>query len=531
MHKNFFLKNTLALACIVLLASCDKDYNTIGDELIGENHFDFKKFTSNVIAYNQKIGPVQSNGLDVNALGILDDAAFGTTTANFATQLALTTPNPEIGANPEIESVVLTVPYFNTLKSTDKDGNKTYELDSIYGPSDAKIKLSVYESGYFMRDSDPVGGFQQAQKYFTNQNSDFNNLKIGNRLNDAADGAQNDAFFFDKAEYVESTTDADGKVTTTRTAPGMRLNLNKAFFKTKIIDGAASGNLASSDVFKNYFRGLYFKVEKSGSNASNLAVMNFREGKITIKYKEDLSVTNAGVTTVSRVDKSIVLNMSGNTVSLQDQSNVNPAYSNATNSPNLTLGDEKLYLKGGEGSMVILDLFSTAGELETIRSNGWLINEANLVFHVDASAMANSNEPNRIYLYDLNNNRPVVDYFNDQTTSQNPKKSKLIYAGVLNKATAANGRGLDYKIRITNQVRNLIKNADSTNVKLGVVVTEDINNAVSYKLKTPSGFVSQVPKASVMNPLGTILFGTNIPLGSVNYDKRLKLEIFYTKPN
>ena len=40
MHKNFFLKNTLALACIVLLASCDKDYNTIGDELIGENHFD-----------------------------------------------------------------------------------------------------------------------------------------------------------------------------------------------------------------------------------------------------------------------------------------------------------------------------------------------------------------------------------------------------------------------------------------------------------------------------------------------------------
>ena len=181
--------------------------------------------------------------------------------------------------------------------------------------------------------------------------------------------------------------------------------------------------------------------------------------------------------------------------------------------------------------MVILDLFSTAGELETIRSNGWLINEANLVFHVDASAMANSNEPNRIYLYDLNNNRPVVDYFNDQTTSQNPKKSKLIYAGVLNKATAANGRGLDYKIRITNQVRNLIKNADSTNVKLGVVVTEDINNAVSYKLKTPSGFVSQVPKASIMNPLGTVLFGTNIPFGSTNYDKRLKLEIFYTKPN
>ena len=40
-----------------------------------------------------------------------------------------------------------------------------------------------------------------------------------------------------------------------------------------------------------------------------------------------------------------------------------------------------------------------------------------------------------------------------------------------------------------------------------------------------------MPKPSVMNPLGTVLFGTNIPLGSADYDKRLKLEIFYTKPN
>ena len=531
MHKNFFLKNTLVLACIVLLSSCDKEYNAIGDGLIGENHFDFNKYTSNVIAYNQKVGPVQSNGLEVNALGILDDAAFGTTTANFATQVVSLTANPVIGDNPVIESVVLTVPYFSTLKSTDKDGNNVYELDSIYGPSDAKIKLSVYESGYFMRDSDPIGGFQQAQKYFTDQNSDFNALKVGNRLNDAVDGAQNDAFFFDNTEYVESVTDADGKVTKTKTAPGMRLNLNKTFFKTKIIDAVASGKLASNDVFKNYFRGLYFKVEKSGSSPSSLAVLNFAKGEITIKYKEDLSTTTAGVTTISRVEKSILLKMSGNTVSLLNESNVNTAYANATNNPNVTLGDEKLYLKGGQGSMVILDLFSTAGELETIRSNGWLINEANLVFHVDASAMASSNEPNRIYLYDLNNNRPVVDYFNDQSTGLDVKKYKLVFGGVLNKSAAANGRGTDYKIRITNQIRNLIKNADSTNVKLGVVVTEDINNTFFYTLKTPTTFVSKVPKPSVMNPLGTVLFGTNIPLGSADYDKRLKLEIFYTKPN
>jgi hypothetical protein len=35
---------------------------------------------------------------------------------------------------------------------------------------------------------------------------------------------------------------------------------------------------------------------------------------------------------------------------------------------------------------------------------------------------------------------------------------------------------------------------------------------------------------SVVNPLGTILYGSNLPVTDPNYDKRLKLEIFYTKP-
>ena len=37
--------------------------------------------------------------------------------------------------------------------------------------------------------------------------------------------------------------------------------------------------------------------------------------------------------------------------------------------------------------------------------------------------------------------------------------------------------------------------------------------------------------SSLLNPLGTILYGTNIAPGSSGYEKRLKLEIYYTKPN
>jgi hypothetical protein len=543
MHNNSFFKPFLFLVSIIFFVSCDKEYSTVGDALIGDNNFELVKYHSNVVAHNEKVTPIQSNNLPVNALGIYDNPAFGKTTANFATQLTLTAVDPVIGANPVIDSVYVDVPYFSTLLSTDANGNHVYALDSIYGGASAKIKLSVYESGRYM-------GAQNgnAQIFYTDQNTEFNNLKIGNRLNDDESKDQNDEFFFDPKEHKFSVTDATtSKVTTTRTVPSMRLKLNKAYFDSKIIH-APAGSLTTNDVFINYFKGLYFKVEQSGSDKGSLAMINFAKGTVTIKYKEDLSTTVGAVTTVTRADKSIVLNMSGSTASLLDQSNTNTDYETATSNPNRVLGDEKLYLKGGEGSLAVIDLFDkkdligydsngnltgpngVSDELDDIRKNGWLINEANLVFNVDQTAMASSYEPDRIYLFDFTNNRPIVDYFLDGTSAVRPKRARVVFDGNINRdpnSTTTPKRGLTYKIRITNHIRNLVKYADSTNVKLGVVVTESIDIANSFKLKTPSSFISQAPKASVMNPLGTILYGST---AAVADDKRLKLEIYYTKP-
>ena len=545
MHNNSFFKSFLLLVSILLFVSCDKDYNEIGNALIGENHFDLAKYTSSVVAYNEKITPIQSENLPVNAIGIYDNPAFGKTTANFATQLTLASVDPEIGANPEIDSVYIEVPYFVDAAQTKPitTGGNTYVLDSIYGEPKAKIKLSVFESGLYMRDKDPVGGLQEDQKYFTNQNTDFDNLKVGTRLNDDANSSQNDAFFFDPAQRNLTTTDATGKKTNGYSAPAMRLKLNSTFFKNKIIK-APSGKLATNDVFKEYFRGLYFKVEQSGTDAGSLAMINFSKGTITIKYTEDLaSTTTGGLPT--RVSKSIVLNLSGNTVSLLEKSNPNSVYETAINSPNRALGDDKLYLKGGEGSLAVLKLFGpdlfgedgktgspngVADELDIIRKSGWLINQANLVFYIDASTMANSYEPERIYLYDFNNSRPIIDYYLDGTSNAIPKKSKLVFGGNINK-DATSKRGLNYKISITNHIRSLVKHADSTNVKLGIVVTEEISIANSSKLRTANAFLSQAPKASVMNPLGTILYGGKSTSTNPLEDKRVKLEIYYTKPN
>ena len=188
--------------------------------------------------------------------------------------------------------------------------------------------------------------------------------------------------------------------------------------------------------------------------------------------------------------------------------------------------------------MAVINLFGpdlnnngVADELEVIRSKKWLINEANLVFNIDQSAMANSFEPQRIYLYDYTNHRPIVDYYTDLSAGTTTKKAKTVFDGNLNfdpTSTTTPKKGLTYKIRITNQIRNLVKYADSTNVKLGVVVTESIGIPNSSKLRTATSTFSQAPTASVMNPLGTIIYGSK---STVPAAKRLKLEIFYTKPN
>lgn len=561
MRNNSIIKIFFLAITVVFFTSCDKDFNTIGGDLIGDEHFGLVHDSINVLSYNQNIGPVQSNNLPVNPLGIYEDDVFGTTEASFATQVVLASVNPTIGNNVEIDSVTLSIPYFSHIESTNATtGNSTYVLDSIYGSADENkraIKLSVYENGYFMRDLDPVTGFLESQKYYTNQGSDFDALKGGVRLNDGV-VAQNDAFFFDKSEIKNTTTTTtDGKEvkTTTKTAPAMHLALNKTYFKTKIIDAAASGKLITNDVFKNYFRGLYFKVEKSGASPGQLSMMNFKAGTVTINYKEDLVTTVNGQSTTTRVAKSIVLNMTGNTVSLVKNTKKTLYEDAITTNVNKTAGDSRLYVKGGEGAMSVLELFDktdvlgydASGNVSNVPNNipdeldelrridpltkrTKMINEASLVFHVDKAAMGTTKLPNRIYLYDLSNSTVLLDYLNDSSTGTNAKNGQLIFGGQLQKSTDGE---YYYKFRITEHIRNLVKNLSSKNVKLGVVVTEDIRNTTMNALFSKftlndQNEIFKIPQASVLNPLGVVLHGG---AASVPDAKRLKLKIYYTKPN
>lgn len=576
MNKNSILRSILIIAtALFLFASCDKDFNEIGSDIVGDDHFDFLPDSlSTVVAYNGSTGVVQTNNQLINSLGVYVNPVFGTTKANFVTQLQMSTVNPTFDLEKfiSLDSVVLTIPYFSKKIST-TDGVGKYELDSIYTTDKAdpdKISLKVFESGYVLNDYNPDDNFETAQKYFSDQDPTINTHKIGLHLNDNSDVSQNSQFFPSTKEIVKFKVDKglneiDPREVESRQSPRMRLHLNKAFFENKIIK-APEGKLLNNSVFKEYFKGLYFQVENNTATKGTMMQLKFSDGDITLYYKEYTSLEDADDNPATpstpvkypeddpaypnvekKTAKTFVLKMTGNTVNLLNNQPA-PEYSNALLAANPSTGDPKLFVKGGEGSIAIIDLFGpdddndgVADELEVIREKKWLINEANLTFYIDNVKM-NSNmegsskkvtEPQRVYLYDFDNKRPLIDYSRDGSSGNTtyPKLNKYIHDGLIQREDVAGGRGTKYRVRITNHIRNLVKYSDSTNVRLGLVVTESIDIISNSWLKSSQGEIKKIPGASVMNPLGTVLFGNNIPEGDADYNKRLKLEIYYTKPN
>jgi len=535
MNRISLLQKLLLSLTAILLFSCDKDFNTVGSDLVGEENYNMEKYIGQTLAaYNKATDGVQVNNLPVNVLGVMNNDAFGETKAHFVSEVQLASVAPTIGNNPVIDSVWVYVPYFATQTGTDDNGVRLYELDSIYG-KDNKFKLKVYESKYQLRTFDPNGG--DVQKYFSDEKSLVENNK-GAQLN-TGPLSQNDEFYFNDLEtilykmdannnYVNSAgqvignDDIANRVILERYAPGMWLDLNKAFFQNKILNATAD-KLLNNNAFKEYFRGLYFQAEGIQGKTA-MAMLDFSKAKINIRYKADISSEST-----TRVRKSIVLNLTGTTVNFLES-----AYT-----PPTTSGDSRLYLKGGQGSLSYIDLFDAA-ELESLRaevtSKKWLINEANLIFYVDKTAMQNvAYEPERIYLYDIKNNKVLLDYNYDATTAALPKRSKVIIGGLVERETTGDKKAIRYKLRLTQYVNNLIKK-DSNNVRVGLVVMEDINNVKSAYFKNPFDMtdpkhsdpykIKFLPVSSVVSPLGTVLHGTN----SSDVDKRLKLEIYYTKP-
>ena len=135
----------------------------------------------------------------------------------------------------------------------------------------------------------------------------------------------------------------------------------------------------------------------------------------------------------------------------------------------------------------------------------------------------------RLYVYKVSDNLPVLDYFSDPTSSEtDPTLNKILHDG---KLEYRDNKPFRYKINITEHISDLIimKNNDyAENVPLSLVVTSDVAFIRSRKALLKNGDDDiTVPEGTIYNPLGTVILNENPPEG-LN-EKKLILEIIYTE--
>lgn len=509
--KNLLLTVGTILFLIIAMSSCEDDINNIGSEILGdEPQHGTLDDSKTVIAYSRKLAPVQSNRLPAYQLGIYKDPVYGKSTVNLLSQLTLERNDPSFGDNPVLDSVFMYIPFFST--GTTVDSITTYEIDSVY--INSPISVKVFSSDYFLREYDPNSGFEEFQNYYTNQGPTFQEY-IGPLLGELEEFTPSQTGFV----FYEGTNNEE------KIGPGLRIKLDSTFFQEKVLNMEGTEELRNSNNFKNYLRGLNIQVSSQSDNGS-LFIFDATKAYVSIFYSFDDESEPE-----EKDQKTFKLNFGGINVNTFKNEWPSQILTDLEN-PNIETGEENLYLRGGDGIISVVELFGedldnngVADELEMLRDKEWIINEANLIFYVNQDLVVGGDaEPDRIMIYDLQNSNVLADYLQDPTNGLDPIKAYSNHFGVLQRGSDNNGTY--YKMKITDHISNLI-NKDSTNVPLGIVVSQNVSIRTTQELLNPmEPHIEQIPSGMVVSPEGTILYGN----ATSNQEKRLKLQIYYTEP-
>jgi len=591
---------------VIFITACNKDYNTIGINLINNKAFNTSVEEVPVFVKMKKIPPYVVNQIQTFQLGKYNDNIYGNSEVTYISQITMETVSPVFGIfeqNDEIngmedniacipeeetlKDVFLDIPFFTNIDDDDNDGvinlydvdstdpesdsdgdglsdiaekqtgqnplnpdtdgdgildgedtesknpdgNATvYELDSLMGNSAAKFKLKVNELDYYLRAYDPESNFEKYQKYYSN-NEIASNFS-GTVLFDDEIEINSKELVFWKEDDPETPDEDESEAIKERLTPRIRVSLDKDFFQKKIIDNEGSQDLANNDNFKLFIKGLVIKAYDFSDPL--LMILNFNEAEVRLvygyqKYDKKDTPDDTSDDVVEESEEQYKLKMEGYKInSFKNDPYPASIYTEVYDTIN---NPKSVYLKGGEGVMAEIELFKNndgIDVLEEIRAKQWLVNEANLSMYIDKEMLSLNGgiiEPSRLYLYDIENKAPVLDYFIDNSTGPKESENKVIHGGLIE--LDEDDKGLMYKIRISEHIKNIIRK-DSTNVRLGLVVSSDISSSMNTEVEK-SDLMTFIPSSSVINPLGTVLIGPSP--SAENYSKRMRLNLYYTEVN
>ncbi len=506
----------LGLITLVLFSviACEKDFENVGVGLVDNDLFSTADTTFEVIAYNKNIDSSRIDGIPRYLLGVYNDDNFGLLKSSFIGQLNLAAI--KFSDNMSIDAVVLDIPYYASKLEDNTDGTPNFELDSIIGDQGAEFNLSVYELGTFLNTLDPSDPTKN-KKYYSNE---IDYVKKALLYTGDFKPNKNDTLLYVDRNFIEGNP--RDTIKKENALPSIKIPLDTVFFRNSFINQQNSGVFESNDSFKEYFRGLIIEVDGTDGAMMQLAMSN---ASVTIYYTNEV-LTDETTTTgdlngdgdtddkdVPVRTKQITSFGFGGVRTSQynrDYTSSNVDILDKFDHPDVTNGDDKLFVQGAAGSIAVVELFKDVVNLNELREKNWLINEANLTLYVE-----NPNDtiiPNKLYLYKYDYNSQILDALTEGFIDGNLQKGE-------------DNKPLKYEFSITDYISEVLKN-DSDSLSLNKLAIK------TYQVTDPP-IIDTLASNFSWDAKGVVLKGNNLP--KIENDEldptRLKLEIFYTENN
>lgn len=528
-----------------VLISCEQEDKLTGISVLGSGDVSFDEqvlgldvtnMFSNSIRSDRKamISFGEGGGIVSGAcVGVFDEPIFGKTKADLYMQPRMSALSPNFGKDPQIDSIVLYLPVQKFKKDTiSKDVKlletrfeKTkeegcgkvvdtvytyremakFELDSLYGKKDMKMKLQVHQVIEPMYSVDSV--------LFSNKK-----FATGNLLGEVelSKYGNTESFYTVRASTAKKN---QKKYLSKEEIPSVKVKLNG--LNNLILNEVLRNPMAIKNqaIFVNrILKGLKISVSNDQGFLININPLNARLNVYYNRVNESFKDKNSNGVDDNEETCDVKINTPRVNTTFQFfmGSLFNVYQSGIENQKGSidynTVSSDKIYLEGMGGSFAKLHIKDRELDKfrENVKKNNWAIMEAYLRIYPDKKLQGNLPLPEYLTVYNYSEKELIDDYVGSSRV-----ETPFVFSDISRRYNEKTGF---YQLKITRLLKNIIEE-NKANVDLALEIGNYYNpdNQAQYQPKY------YWAKDRIHNPYRIILEGNDTS------EKSIKLVIKYAK--
>ena len=445
-----------------LMVSCNSDSDDLGKNLFDGNSVTGNQVSYDLVAYNINNGDVvraDSYALQRATLGAFTEGRFGMQKSAYVTQVRLSKYAPDFGTNPVVDSVVLEIkPQYDATTKT------VTTTDVTHGGQAAKQALTKYEA---VKYGNPAATMNIDVHEIATDLGAVGTEKLSNSPV-ATSGLPLGTKVFSGNVYAVSINKTSDNTALLTKDIGLRIQLDKNYFKTKITDKNGAAELSNESNFINYFKGLKISVRENDGY-----LINFAPNEVTMT----MYYTSGGKSNTFSFDLGSS-NVHFSQISYNRSSTFNAVMANI----NSTNGDPLLYMQGmgGPGAGIKLNGAGISDLKRLYKERGATILSAKVRLYTDTNTWNNSYTKPVGFLV---RKQGETDFITDLKTMLGNSNYSLV------KAYSTNSNPSYYDIDITKTIKDIVeKEAEAKDLIINIgeyltskgnLVRQDYNNNVS----------------------------------------------------